>query len=520
MLRWSHVGSSSGRVFAEMPVSLLQQTKRALVVLLVALARTYKVALKVNRDSPDSEVRTGCRKLLRKVHPDKGGSKEDTQKLTEKRDEWEKVLKAKAKPEREQKKTQAKKKKPAAAKAPSEGALLPTCWEAVVLATDQGADSADVPKEYRLQGTAVLLTYQNFKDEQQWRRFNTFVRSSRRAWKVRHWCTTLEACPSTGRLHCHLMMQFRCAQDCSSKKFTFESLKANVRANDLCGEGICRKRFQQSVDRGFFYVWADKIGTVHRPDGTPCVDGSYHPVWTLKVPSYKVLGKWAEELWKQYKVTHAKYEEYLFLSRDGVVGRKRNLDAVVEHQTEQAEKKEMAARLTRLRANPRLFPGFPVVPAAAAWLEMFKVDALRYPVLVVRGKSFTGKTEWVKSLFRNCLELKVGNLTHFPEGMRAFSRSKHDGLVLDDVRDMQFLVDHQDKLQGKYDAQVEFASTPGGRLSFKRDLYAVPIAVTVNFSTKNLQFLTDNDWLGNPANRVLVEWPVPELAPAEQQLAV
>ena len=88
--------------------------------------------------------------------------------------------------------------------------------------------------------------------------------------------------------------------------------------------------------------------------------------------------------------------------------------------------------------------------------------ALRYPLLLVLGPSHTGKTEWAKSLFCKPLELKIGTLEHFPEKMREFDRNFHDGLVLDDVRDLKFLSDHQDKLQGKYDSRVEFASTPGG----------------------------------------------------------
>ena len=36
--------------------------------------------------------------------------------------------------------------------------------------------------------------------------------------------------------------------------------------------------------------------------------------------------------------------------------------------------------------------------------------------------------------------------------MRQFQRGVHDGLVLDDVRDLDFLVSHQEKLQGKHDS--------------------------------------------------------------------
>ena len=78
------------------------------------------------------------------------------------------------------------------------------------------------------------------------------------------------------------------------------------------------------------------------------------------------------------------------------------------------------------------------------------------------GPSRTGKTEYAKSLFTNPLELKVGKLEQMPDGMRAFSRKLHDGIVLDDIRAFSFLVQHQEKLQSKYDARLE-ALEAGGR---------------------------------------------------------
>ena len=169
-----------------------------------------------------------------------------------------------------------------------------------------------------------------------------------------------------------------------------------------------------------------------------------------------------------------------------------------------------AARVRRIRGDAELFQPFPPVVVAQAWLRHFDSDALRYPVLVVAGGPRTGKTEWAKSLFENPLELKVGALEYFPEGMRAFDRGTHDAVILDDVRDLKFLVAHQEKLQGKYDHEVEFASTPGGQCSFKRDLFAIPMVVTVNYTTKNLDLLDTDDWLGNAGNRVVVKWPPPE----------
>ena len=144
--------------------------------------------------------------------------------------------------------------------------------------------------------------------------------------------------------------------------------------------------------------------------------------------------------------------------------------------------------------------------AAIDWLRQFDCDALRYPILIVLGPSRAGKTEWAKSLFASPLEIKIGSLTFFPDKLQEFKRGVTDGLVLDDVRDLQFIVDHQEKLQGKYDCLVEFGSTTGGTCAYRLDLFRIPVVVTVNYSTANLQWLEEHDWLGNPGNRVVVRF--------------
>lgn len=109
-------------------------------------------------------------------------------------------------------------------------------------------------------------------------------------------------------------------------------------------------------------------------------------------------------------------------------------------------------------------------------------------------------------MFSKPLELKVGSLQTFPDGMRAFRRKVHDGIILDDIRDMAFITDNQDKLQGKYDARVEFATTQGGTCAYGEYLFATPVVFTCNYSTANLAFLHSHDWLGKDLNRVVVQW--------------
>ena len=107
-------------------------------------------------------------------------------------------------------------------------------------------------------------------------------------------------------------------------------------------------------------------------------------------------------------------------------------------------------------------------------------------------------------------------LDYFPDAMRKFQRGRHDAIILDDVRDCMFFVNHQEKLQGNYDYMVEFASTPGGKCAYELDLFAVPLVATINKTTKNRDLLESDDWLSNPGNRILLSLPV---APSTDQAA-
>ena len=464
-------------------VSPLQRAQRALVSLLLRLAAKYSVELSVNRDSCDKELTAAFRKVARRAHPDKGGTTADTQGLISARDSWEKE--------------KGKQRHPGPKKDMTVTTLvLPQGWAA----------SFSGKRVFRVRSVAVLLTYSTFL-AQNWLHFVGYAQSKLAEWRVKFWCATLEHCKSAV-LHAHLFLQFFSAVDTPSRQFSYLGTAPNASPNDLCGEGICKKKWQQSVDRGMFYVYADKIGTARDSFGAPVVAGNYFPAWEVeKLSTYDVLGKWPEKLFKQYKLTEECYDDYLFKCRDGVVARKRNLDACREHRVRKEMRQEVAQRTKRLRANPVLFKPWAPVPEAQLWLQSFAQEKDRYPFLLVLGASRAGKTEWAKSLFKKPLQVEVGTLPHFPDSMRAFERGVHDGIVLDDVRDLAFLELHQEKLQGKYDRMVEFASTPGGQLAYALDLWRVPIVVTVNFSTKNLSFLQDaesHDFLSHPDNRTVI----------------
>ena len=302
------------------------------------------------------------------------------------------------------------------------------------------------------------------------------------------------------------MIQFRSKVNNTVATFCFEGVSPNASTLDLCGQGHCKKQPQVSINRGFFYCWANKIGTVVGNDGAPCVAGNYFPCWTPERFTYQVLGAWPETLWKQRKVSSQVYTEYLYLTRDGVPGRKRNLEEVLRREEEAALQVEVATAVLRVQKNPLLHSRFRVPESVTVWKQLFTADAKRYPILIIIGPSFSGKTEFAHSLFTNPLELKVGGLAHMPDKLRQFQRHVHDAIIFDDLRDLVWVTDHQDKLQGKYNTVLEFASTPGGQCTYYKYLFRTPLVVTCNFSTRNLGLLDTDDWLAKPQNRVVLHF--------------
>ena len=58
-----------------MPCSTLFRLKRALVSVLLSLASAYCIITEINRDSEDDAILGAYRRVAKKVHPDKGGTK-------------------------------------------------------------------------------------------------------------------------------------------------------------------------------------------------------------------------------------------------------------------------------------------------------------------------------------------------------------------------------------------------------------------------------------------------------------
>ena len=170
-------------------VSSVETAKRALVRLLLHLAKLYRVVLGITRDSADDDIRKSYKKVSRKAHPDHGGSGEHQQTLNDTYSAWEQTKReAKGRGRGRQRSTAE----------PSHGAsgvLLPL------------RSQAEVKKDFRFQSAAVLLTYQKFETKSVWEDFVAHVRESTRQWKAKFWCATMET-NSDCTFHLHLALQF------------------------------------------------------------------------------------------------------------------------------------------------------------------------------------------------------------------------------------------------------------------------------------------------------------------------
>ena len=129
--------------------------KRALVTLLLELARVYGLTLNLNRESQDDAVKAGFRKVMLRAHPDKaGGSEASTKRLNAAWEDWTKARNTKGKP-------------PAESTPAAGGGMC------------RVPASAKKKKEFRIHGQAAMLTYQGLKGSCVPKTSLTFVRVAR-----------------------------------------------------------------------------------------------------------------------------------------------------------------------------------------------------------------------------------------------------------------------------------------------------------------------------------------------------
>ena len=476
-------------------------------------------------------LKLSYKQLLKVVHPDKGGNAQDFHELFTAESKWSASLARRkngrpsaAEGSHEQQPAGSDEQQPHAHTAPRvhkrpAGPFIPQCNKRpataqpsstailpVTMSLCEHCDSTEAPAGYRIRGEGALLTWNGsaLQDPDVWDEFCDWIDANFAEWGLLYVCSTYETC-RTAKKHLHTMFQFRTKKnDHPICRFAFRGIRPNVRPT---WPGACKRMrdAQAMLDRGFFYVYARKIGTCEDEVGEPCVRGNYMPVWTDAKFRYEVKGDWAEALWRRYQLTHCVFHEYVVLCRDRVPSRMSNLEAVMRLEEEMDNIVQIEANKARIHSNSAIYKPFKRFAIVDEWKTSFSGDSLRYPMLIVHGVSRSGKTEFAKSLFDKPLTLKIGQLVSiFPSKMRMYHHTKYDGIVMDDIRDLEFVANHQHVFQGKPDETVSFAETPGGTRAFEKLLFKVPFVATINASTANLQYLESHDFLSKHENCVVL----------------
>ena len=300
-------------LFFAMVTSCRQAALRKFASVVRTVATTVNAALPNERLSccSEAEVLEAYKAVLMKAHPDKGGTADAFRTLFEAKAAWDAAAKhgvgrpgrnagsansefpstspPPARPQESRKRPapppgQPTFKRPAAARPDPTEALvsLESTTPAGMCVFCHDGDTSP-PEGFVIQSKGVMLTYNGaaLQSPHTWADFQAWVLTHKKEWNVLYHSATKEKCRN-GRDHLHLMLQFHVQVKMPSTAFMFNGVKPNATPSwkDYLGNGRQKKNPQQGLDRAFFYVWADKIGTCVNEDGSPCVAGNYAPVWT------------------------------------------------------------------------------------------------------------------------------------------------------------------------------------------------------------------------------------------------
>ena len=228
----------------------------------------------------------------------------------------------------------------------------------------------------------------------------------------------------------------------STDLIAFHGVRPDARPTRQMGaaKGPRGVSFQGASDRGHFYAWAWKVGTLF-------VETNYAP-WR----DYDVRGKWPEDLWWQGKLAHATYAEYSVKCRKGHAARKRDLEAVLHDEAAARVDEEIAKRKGQLA---RLLHPYRTLAAVEAWESQYLTVRPRYKILILHADSRAGKTSFAEALFERPFVVTVEGSAFLD--LKGFDRATHDGIVLDNVNSFGQLVSWRAVLQARN------AKTKGGQ---------------------------------------------------------
>ncbi|CAJ1441510.1 unnamed protein product [Effrenium voratum] len=251
---------------------------------------------------------------------------------------------------------------------------------------------------------------------------------------------------------------------------------------------------RDALNRGHFYVFADKQGTLE-------VATSGWVPWS----DYSVKGWWIDNLWTEHKLRHDVYLDYACKIRVGFSGRQRQVESVRAYECAaafQQKQQEIAGRLELLKRPFR--PD--VLEALRPWANQYAELKMRYKFLVLRGGSQTGKSTLAKSLGDafGWRPPYVQTVQSAPApDLKEFQREEHGYILFDNVNHMDFVLNERALFQSNNDIHT-LGSSRTGIYSYPVWLFQMPLVVTVDLSA---EWNSSELWLADNMFEVFLESP-------------
>jgi hypothetical protein len=323
--------------------------------------------------------------------------------------------------------------------------------------TDEADDAEEESSVFRIQTTAMLLTYhiREFTEENLVEMQTHFMELYPNA-KI---SLALEL-TKEGETHQHVYLQNDKKIDCALTHFDYSGSPAvDCQSNRVKGSG-----FNTACDRGHFYLQCKyKIGSVVRKTN--------HEIMQVKQ-------QWIMTLFQSGKIEIEDVVdcsgEYNCLTVPG----KRDMECLI------AQKREMKTRVKRQQVKEYLdttLVEFKSYAEIDKWKEQYLTMLTRYKFLVIYGtKSNTGKTELAKSLFKNP-HIMRGSIDWKP-----YDDEKHDAIIFDDIKGLNiysYVSDNRALFQAGCDTYPVHTTSNGGANAYAFNVYVYqkPMIITTNF---------------------------------------
>lgn len=368
--------------------------------------------------------------------------------------------------------------------------------------------SAAVGRQFRLKSKAFMLTFNSSAFDQVspdklFESFREWVIERAAKYGATSWSATAELASRT-HLHAYFSWQGPGASGIdhqTTSAWRFQDIKPRV---DVNSDNRGLWQWLRSAQHGHFYVSVMKEGTLH-------ADTNYAPWSADWVPE----ASWVTSLWKEHKLSHSAYLELSAKLRDGHDRRKACVDAVVNYESATAHAEEKLE--ARKRITKKAKPFKPLSDKIQKWRAQYTVDEERYNMLVLFGRSRTGKSRLGRSLFGEDTTLVVDVQHAQHPDLRTHNRKKHNAVLFDEVASPVFVVSNKKVLQAHVDGAI-LGQSATQLYTYEVFLWKTPLMLTTNCWEYADFSDADKDWIEANCVAVHIDSPVWE-EPASTPLA-